>query len=72
MQTLLSPEYCPKEHPVQCFLFRNNCCSDSDCSGGKLCCQSSCGNNCKTPVASLTNGKKANSHPDCIQNPFPK
>ncbi|GFU45842.1 hypothetical protein TNCV_29311 [Trichonephila clavipes] len=68
--TVVQAYYCPRKPNIQCIRASNKCCSDFDCSDGKLCCMENCGNQCRYPVSRPTNGMRADNSPTCQIDPY--
>ncbi|GIY25292.1 WAP domain-containing protein [Caerostris darwini] len=50
--------FCPARSNIQCIRASNQCCSDSDCKDGKICCGENCGNACKSPPEEFRTKRK--------------
>ncbi|GBO04930.1 hypothetical protein AVEN_156545-1, partial [Araneus ventricosus] len=63
--TVAQANYCPQKPDLECIVTQNECCKDSDCKNGKICCQENCGTVCHQAVKRQTNGTRATTNPKC-------
>ncbi|CAL1262092.1 unnamed protein product [Larinioides sclopetarius] len=69
--TVAQADYCPQKPDIECIVTQNECCKDSDCKNGKICCQENCGTVCHEAVKQQTNGTRITTNPKyyCPQQP---
>ncbi|GIZ04280.1 hypothetical protein CEXT_560181 [Caerostris extrusa] len=70
--SVVQANYCPARSNIQCIRASNQCCCDSDCKDGKICCGENCGNACKSPVCHPTSGTRVRPSSTCQIDPFLK